>query len=234
MKDVIHKIFSKEIDDSVHNALIKFSRGDFENRYLIEAKKQKEKWSIKTSAEYVNYIVRACLGKVFGELDISGVIVATFNVQEKAQFPIERIKQFMGVKQAVVNTKISPDKIISLMDQFPRAFYALSFVTEKIELKIKAKAPKSAKPPTKGDKEVSVDFLVLKTSDDSIIKDILFDLSVFKEVSGKHTIQINEIILPEGIEDPAELREKAKRKGKVIRILNVDGKEIKSEADFEA
>ncbi|MBI2631928.1 hypothetical protein HYW75_02915 [Candidatus Pacearchaeota archaeon] len=234
MKDVIHKIFLKEFDEDVHSSLVKFSRGDFANRYLIEAKKQKERWLIKTSAEYGNYLVRTCLEKSSNEVEVTGVIVATFNIQDKAQFPIERIKQFMGVKQAVVNTKVSPDKIISLMNEFPKAFYALSFKTDNYELKVKSKAPKSAKPPTKGDKEVSADFCTLKTSDGSIIKDMLFEISNFKEANVKHIIQINEIILPEGIEDPAELREKAKRRGVVIRTLKIDGKEIKSETEFEA
>ncbi|MEK6933274.1 MAG: hypothetical protein AABW75_00170 [Nanoarchaeota archaeon] len=234
MKDVIHKIFLKDFDDVVHSVLVKFSRGTFGNKYILSAKKQKNLWVIKTSAEYVNYIVRACLEKITQEIEVNGVIVATFNIQTKTQFPIERIKQFMGIKQSIINTRVSPDKIISLMNEFPRAFYALSFITDNYELKVKPKAPKSAKPSTKGDKEVSADFCTLKTSDDSIVKDMLFDISDFKEASGRHTIQINDIILPKGIEDPAELREKSKRKGIVKRELIIDGKEVKKEADFEA
>lgn len=234
MTDVIHKIFLKEFDEEVHNSLVKFSKGTFDNKYLIEAKKQKDKWSIKTSAEYTNYLVSACLQRVSGEIDVTGVIVATFNIQDKVQFPIERIKQFMGVKQAVVNTKTTPDKIISLMNEFPKAFYALSFSDAKFQLKIKAKAPKSAKPAASSEKEVSANFCSLKTSDAEIIKDILFDVPNFNEARAKHTILINDIILPKGVEDPAELRKKAKRKGIVKRELVVDGNKSVREAEFEA
>ena len=72
MKNTIAKIFSGETDEEVHSDFIKFSRGIFQDRYLIEGKKQKEKWSIKTSAEFANFFVRRCLEKSPGEINIKG------------------------------------------------------------------------------------------------------------------------------------------------------------------
>ena len=38
--------------------------------------------------------------------------------------------------------------------------------------------------------------------------------------------------MPKGIDDPEEIRRLAKRKGKIIRKVNADGKEIVKEADL--
>lgn len=232
MKNTISSIFSGQISENIHNDFVKFGKGKFENKYLLQGKKQKNQWSIKTGPEFANFLVKKGLEKVTGEIEVSGVIVATFDVQGKAQFPISGVKQFMGVKQAIVQTKTSPQKIISLMDEYPKAFFALSFLNSDFQLKIKAKAPKSAKPSTGGEKQPQADFCSLKTSDVELVRDLFFDNPSFNEVSIRHTLEINEIILPEGISDPVQLREKSQRKGKIIRKAVYDGKEKISEANF--
>ncbi len=234
MESVIKKIFSGISDDSIHGEFIKFSKGVFGNKYLLNAKRQKTGWTIKTSSEYVNTLVRNCLEKISGEIGVTGVIVATFHVGEKAQFPIERVKQFMGIKQAVVNTTTTPGKILSLMDAYPRAFFALSFSTPTATVKTKAKTPKSAKPASGGNKEVAADFCTLKTSDADLIRDLFFDCPDFKEISVNHTITITDIILPKDLSDPVQIREQAKRKGTITRLIKIDGKEMKKEVKFEA
>ncbi len=231
---VLKKIFGGKMDEEVHSDFVKFSRGTFEGRYLIHAKRQKDRWNIKTGAEFANFLVRACLAEVRNDVEVKGAIVATFSVDKEAEFPIEQIKQFMGIKQAVINCKTTADEILRLMDKHPRAFYALSFSTPSSELKIKPKAPKSAKPAAGGDKEATANFCILKTSNKEIIDDLLFGLPDFSEASIKHSIIIKEIIMPKNITDPAQIRESAKRKGTIKRIAKIDGKEIISEANFEA
>jgi hypothetical protein len=234
MKSTLRKIFEKEIDSQVHEEFIKFSKGSFKNKYLIEAKKQKNGWAVKTGSEFANFLVRSCLEKIKGEVKVSGIIVATFNVSTKAEFEVERIKKFMGIQQAVISTTTHPQKILKLMDLFPRAFFALSFSEQNFQLKIKAKAPKSAKPSSGGDKGPSPDFCSLKTDDAQIVKDLLFDCFDAKEVKLNHVLEINEIELPKGISDPVQMREQSKRRGKIIRKLNFDGKEKVTEAEFFA
>ncbi len=262
MQSVIYKIFSKKIDEEVHSEFIKYSEGIFENKYLLEAKKQKEGWAIKTSAEFVNYLVKSCLEKTKGEIEVSGVIVSTFDLRNAMGGyvfdPEEKVKQFMGIKQLVVDTKpspgmvnsiqkfkdgikqlvvdtkTSPERIIELMNKFPRAFYALTFSTPDFQIKTKAKAPKGAKPAAAGEKEVAPNFCSIKTSNNEIVQDLFFDALDFKEIKINHTIQINEIILPKEIGDPAQMREKAIRKGKIIRKLTIDGNKKEKEIDFEA
>lgn len=234
MEHILRTIALGKTNDELHGDFVKYSKGAFENKYLIDAKKQKDAWNIKTGPELANTLVRMCLHKVKEDIDVTGVIVATFDVASKAKFPIDNVKQFMGIKQAVVNTKVSPNKILEMMKEFPRAFYALSFSGNDFVLKIKAKAPKSAKPASGGDKEPKAEFCSLKTSDGEIAKELFFDIPEFKEVNIKHILRINDIELPKGVSDPAQIREKAIRKGILIRIAKVDGKEIVNEYPFSA
>jgi hypothetical protein len=231
---VIQKIFAGKNDGEVHSDFIKYSRGVFEAKYLISAKKQKDRWNIKTGPEFANFLVRECLKEVKGEMEVRGAIIATFDVSKETGFPVVRIKQFMGIKQAIIETKTTPDKIISLMDKFPRAFFALSFSTPNSELKIKAKAPKSAKPATAGGKEPVAEFCSIKTTNQKIADTLLFDLPAFDEVTISHTLNIKEIVLPKNEKDPVKIREGAIRKGTIKRIIKIGEKAHEKEINFEA
>ncbi len=233
MESVLKKIFSGKSDEVVHNEFIKFSRGIFDNRYLIEAKKQKDRWNIKTGYEFANFLVEKCLIKVNGEVDLSGVIVYTGNLSD-SKVPIERIKQFMGVKQYIINTRINTSDVLDLMHKHPKAFYALSFKFDDGELKIKPKAPKGAKPSNKGGGKPKADFCSLKTNDKSIIDDLFFDFPDFNEIQIKHTLKIDEVIIPKGVDDPVQMRKMSKRRGKIIREINAGGQSEKREVEFEA
>mgnify|MGYP001578492134 FL=1 len=231
MNNIIRKISEKNFDESVHNEILKFSKGVFENRYLIEAKKQKDKFSIKTSAEFSNYLVRKCLENESEKIKIMGIIVSTFDLVTEMKFPVENVKKYMGIQQAIINTEVSPEEIIGLMNKYPRVHFGLSFKTKDFELKIKAKAPKSGKPGKKGDEEgPKADFCSLKTSDREIIKDLFFEMDDFKEVKINHTIVIEKIEIPKGESNPIKMRENSIREGKIIRKIDVDGK--KSEKEF--
>ena len=47
---VMKKIFEGVSDNEIHNDFMKFSRGEFKDKYIIEAKKQANKTAIKTTA----------------------------------------------------------------------------------------------------------------------------------------------------------------------------------------
>lgn len=235
MKSIISKIFCGLSDEEIHSEFIKFSKGLFENRYLIEAKKQKEQWAIKTSAEFANFFVRQGLERANSPLHVTGAIISTLDLKKEFEFPIDDIKQYMGIKQYLVDAEIEPSKILKLMNAFPRAFYALSFSLPGYELKIKAKAPKSGKPSNKGNDEgPKADFCTLKTNNKEVIEDLFFDAPSFEEIRIKHSLQITDIVLPKGVSDPKEIREKAQRKGVLKRCVINGGKEAKSEKVFVA
>ncbi len=233
MEFFIKKIFEGNSDNLVHLQFQKFSRGVFKNRAMINAKNSKGRYSVSTTPEYANELVRAA-AEVLGDKKtrVSGVVVSTKDLAGKLRF--KEKKQFQGVKQYVMDEEMSGREIMKLCDDFPESFIALSFNAEGNELKIKAKAPKTGKPSAKGDETPKVDFCRLKTEDRKIINAMIFESQDFKEANVSHDFIIEEIEIPPGIEDPGEMRRLAKRRGKVIRKINIDGKEIVSEKNFVA
>ena len=229
--NIIKKIFDNSIDEDVHRAFVKFGKGSYENKYLLEGKKQKDKWTIKASSEYVNFIVEKCLKNANGKIQFTGAIISTQKID--LDF-VENIKQFMGVKQYLVNTEVDSGKILDLMEKNPKVFFALSFKTPTSELKTKAKTPKSSKPSASGEKEAKADFCTLKTTDKEIIDDLFFENPNFRLIKVKHSFKIDQIIIPKGFTNPEEIREKAIRIGVITREVNVDGKDAKKIAKFEA
>ena len=139
----------------------------------------------------------------------------------------------MGIKQYIIDKHMSGHEIVNLIEKLPKAFFALSFSGKGDVLKIKPKAPKSAKPKTKGEKP-KPDFCKLTTSDESIAKDFIFEKHDFKEAEISHDFIIKEILIPQGEKDFAVAREKAKRKGIIVRRAEIDGVKTAVEKEFEA
>lgn len=228
----IKKIFDKEVDESVHLQFQKFSKGEFVDRAIIEVRKTGKGYSIKTSAEFANELVRAMAEKLGDEkTKVTGAIVSTQDLTGELEFKDK--KQFQGVKRYLIDSEMSGNEIINLLDKFPKNFFALSFSVMDDVLKIKAKAPKSGKPG-KGDEKPKADFCSLKTSDDSIGKSFVFEKDNFKKAEISHTFFIESLVMPEGEKDFAKIREMAKRKGKVVRVAEIDGVASERTAEFVA
>lgn len=233
---IIKKIFDGDFDDSVHNDFVKFSRGEFKDKYLIDGKKQATKWAIKTGPEFANNFVYNALKNVNGEIAIKGIIVSTLDLADEIPFKIDKVGNFQGIRKNQINTTVNPEDVIKLIEKYPKVFFALSLKTDDIDLKIKAKAPKSGKPG-KGDEDAKADFCTIKTSNEEVIKPLFFDCGTnFKEISINHTIKVQDIVYPENMEQlkPAEIREQSKRKGVLVRKVTIDGKEKVTEAEFVA
>ena len=228
----IKKMFDGKIDEFVHIQFQKFSKGEFKNRALIQAKNSAGKYTLNTTYEFANEFVRDMAEKLGNsKATVTGAIVSTNDLSGEVEFQSK--KQFMGVKQYGINKEMTGKEIISLLDKLPKAFFALSFKTEDSELKIKAKAPKSAKPSTKGDEIPKADFCKLITTDKKYVMEFVFE-GDFKKAEINHIFVINDIIAPKGETDFARIRELAKRKGQIIRNATIDGKLIKKETEFEA
>ena len=231
----IKKIFDNQIDNSVHLQFQKFSRGEFKNRALIEAKKSKPGYKIKTSAEFANELVKI-MAKKLGErkTNVTGAIISTSDLKNEIKF--KEIKQFQGVKRYLIDNEMSGKEILELLEKFPKTFFALSFSVDEDVLKIKPKSPKSGKSG-KEKEEIKVDFCSLKTSDSEIGKSFVFEKPDFNDALIKHVFLIEKIEIPNELKnskDFAMVREKSKRAGKIIRIANIDEKEEKREKEFSA
>lgn len=232
---VIKKVFDGVFDEEVHIAFLKFGRGLYRNKYLLEGKKQAKNWSIKTGAEYANFLVRNCLDGI-DSIKVDGVIVSTLDLKDEITFELKKVSNFQGVRKHVVSTEVNSKEVFDLMDKYPKAFFALSFKGKDFALKIKPKAPTSGKPGKEKEGEPQADFCSLKTNNEKMIEMLFFDVGSFDKVRISHDIKITDIIYPSDMANlkPAEIREKAKRKGVLKRIIDADGKVSESSADFVA
>ncbi|MBI2628550.1 hypothetical protein HYW74_00510 [Candidatus Pacearchaeota archaeon] len=237
MDSFIKKVFDGKTDNLVHMQFQKFSKGEFRDKALVSVNKIGNRFSIGTTYEYANELVRSAAEKLKNgeKTKVTGVIVSTRDL--KGQLEFDNIKQFMGVKQYIINHELSKEEILGICDKFSTSFIGLSFSAGDTELKIKAKAPKSAKPSTSSDKAPSADFCKLKTLDIELVRDLLFDVTNFesiKKIFIRHDFIITDIDIPKNEKDPAKMREMAIRKGKIIRKIDIDGRETLKEIKFEA
>ncbi|MBM3228788.1 hypothetical protein FJZ20_02815 [Candidatus Pacearchaeota archaeon] len=234
----ITKIFQGKSDSLVHIQFQKFGRGEFKNKALIIAKRIKNIISISTTADFANELVYFCakkLGK--NRTNVTGAIVSTSDLKNFLE--IKDIKQFQGVKRYIIDKEMSGDEILLLLEKFPKAFFALSFNVpgNSLSLKIKPKAPKSAKPSTKEDKKLPADFCKITTEDNNLAEDFVFEKPFFKKAEISHTYLIKEIEIPESLkksDDFLKIREESKRKGEIIRIAEIDGEKIEKRINFSA
>jgi len=240
MDSFIKTIFEdKEKDELVHSQFIKFSKGEFPNRAMIRGKNTNNKYTISTTAEYAKELILTLAEKLGGQSTlVTGAVISALDLDG---FDYKEKKMAMGVRKYMIEKEMTGDEIIDLCNKIEKAFFALSFSTSDTDLIIKPKSPKSAKGSSSSknpDKKAKIDFIKIKTTDKELISTLLLDNEInsnFKKIEIKHDIQITDIIIPDGeIEDFAKIRELAKRKGKIIRKIDIDGNEEVKETDFEA
>ncbi len=94
----IKKIFDGKIDEYVHIQFQKFSKGEFRNRALINARRTGKKYTISTTAEFANELVKWAAEKLGnGKTQITGAIISTSDLKEELDFT--NIKQFQGLSK---------------------------------------------------------------------------------------------------------------------------------------
>lgn len=232
----IKKVQEKNFDESVHLQFLKFSKGEFKNRALVEAKNSNGNYTIKTSAEFANELVKDLAEKLGNnKTKVTGSIIGTNDLKGILEF--KKISQFQGVKNYSIEMEMSGTEIINLINKFPKNFFALSFTVGTDILKIKPKAPKSGKPGTKGDETPKIDFCNLKTNDKKIVESFVFEGSDFKNAKIIHDFLITSIEVPAELktsEDFALIREKSKRIGKILRKTEIDGNKTQKELELRA
>ena len=231
----IKKIFENQVDEKVHAQFTRYGKGTFEDKALLDIHVQTKKVKIKTSPEFTNELVEFLANTIEEKTQVKGIIFSTKNLTEESNIEFQEIKNAMGVKKHMINQELTKEQILEAVEKFPHASINLSFKTNKGELKVKEKAPKSGKSG-KGDKTPKADYCVFTTEDRSILEDYAFDIKEsFKKAFINHTFIIEDIEIPEEfVNDFSQARLKGIRKGKIIRKLNIDEKEIEKETNFEA
>jgi hypothetical protein len=233
----IKKVVDGKSDEITHVQFQKFSKGEFRDRGIIEAKKQGgEKYTIKTSAEFSNDLVKVVAEKLGEEkTKVKGAIVSTSDLTGEVEFKDK--KQFQGVKRYLIDNEMSGKEILNLLEKLPKTFFALTFNAGENQLKIKPKAPKSGKPGKESEDGPKADFCALKTKDKSIAESFIFEKPNFTEAKINHTFFIDKIVIPDELKQEKDfslIREKALRSGRILRKAIIDGQTTEKEYEFEA
>ncbi len=229
----VKKLVEKKIDDKVHKQFIRFGKGEYHGRFLLSLRKAKM-IKTKTSFEFANDLVLLVSG--FGNCMVSGIALSKNNISDvmsknNIEGNSETKKGGLYYENDIPNQKMTGEQLRILEEN--SYFSLLDVEGEGFKLKIKKKLPK----PGKSEDKIDDKFCQLEADEkfySKLKEDLFWDVPDAKKISVKHSVIVSGIISPEGEKDFAKIREIAKRKGKIIRIIDIDGKEIKKEIDFEA
>lgn len=224
-------------DKQVHDQFVRFGKGVYENRAVLRMQRS-TKIKLKGSFEWVNDFV-VLVSELNENVRFSGVILNKEEIAELSEFPKKK-------KSGLVQYDVQ-DMESRQVREIEEKVYAMLLDVETadntLSLKIKKKLPKPGK--SSGGK-VDDKFCQLEAElrHWPIIKEA-FMLPECKKAKVSHIYNIGEIILPEmggeGEEreektqekDFAKIREMAKRKGRIIRKMEVDKQERREEKEFE-
>lgn len=217
MESFIKRIWQGNGEEA-HYQFVRFSKGRFEGRAVLNLHKT-SKIKLKGSFEWANDFVN--LANELEDMKFSGVVLS------REELELENEKKKKAIFQYDV-FDIDSEKI----NEIKNKAYALllSGEGEGIILKIKKKLPK----PGKSEKKIDDKFCQLELDLkywDKVREAFMFPEG--KKFKVSHIFEINEIILPEGEKDFEKIRLLAKRKGKIIRKLEIDKKESEEEKEFE-
>ena len=218
MESFLKKVVAGKNDTESHRYFIRFGKGQYNRRFLMSLNVGK-RVKVKTSFELANDLVKLA-GEIDGKLKFSGKILSKNNIAGMG-----------GRKKAGVFVYEVSDASLS---EYPNSYYyLLDASSEDVILKCKKALPK----PGKNEEKIDDGFCSLELDLKYLpqIKDMLFwDSPEGKKTIIEHDLIITDIELPKGEKDPAKQRELAIRRGKIVRRMNVDGKDLNKEYEMNA
>ena len=222
MECFIKKIFQDNVDEQVHSQFVRFGKGTYMGRGILSIWKT-SKVKLKGSFEYANDFVSLVLE--LGDVKFSGVLMS------KEPLSLDNGKKKKGLFVYEVSELNS-----SIIKELKDKVYVMLLDAEEegIKLKIKKKLPK---PGKSGEKKIDDKFCQLEADlkfYPQIKETFFWDIPEAKKIKASHTYEITGLKMPENEKDFEKIRLLTKRIGKIIRKLEVDGKEIIKEKELEA
>ncbi|MFH0832032.1 MAG: hypothetical protein V1886_04185 [archaeon] len=228
----IKRIWLKESDNAIHSQFVRFSRGTFENRAAISASRNPARIKVSGTFELANDFI--ILVSELADVKFSGLVSSKIDLDEI--FARNRVKADVKKKKGLFAYEVENLSSRTVHEIRDKAYsMLLDAESPEVTLKMKKKLPK---PGKSGKNKVDDKFCILEADakfSKQLHDDFLFDLPLeFKKAKISHTFIISEVILPSGEKDFDLMRLNAKKKGKIIRKTEVDGKLSQQEKDFEA
>lgn len=236
-------------DEITHKQFRRFGKGVFNKKAMIQAKKTKDGFNIKTTFEYLDGILLYLAENFEGDVEVSGTIQGASDLEGKAKkFGLTgEKKNVMGVKKLKLNSaKLNASKLKDMLNEFKDEFLLLSISGKDFSMVSKEGLPKpggkAEKDEEEGGKEVKdkIDFCKIECKNSEfasgLIKELLFDVNKdFKNVTVKHSFLIDGFDIPkEYANDPAKARQYALRVGTIKREVDIDGSLVNNEFKLQA
>lgn len=215
----IKKIFVKKEDDRVHQQFVRFGKGDYKNKAVVNLWKT-AKVKLYGGFEYANDF--ALLASEF-KTNFSGIVIS----KENLGFPGKK-------KAGLFVSEISNLPAEKIKEIYDKCYYLLLDADGEISLKTKKKLPK---PGKSAEAKVDDKFCQIETDLNlySKIKSGFFwDIPECKKARASHEFIITDLIMPKDEKDFEQIRLKTKRKGTLIRKLEIDGNSEEKKIGFEA
>lgn len=221
----IKQIVNGQVDEATHKKMARYGKGEYE-RGLLLIKKGKKDLKIKASWDWANDLFGLIAEKIKKDTEVKGKIIAARDFE--SELGIEASFSKWGkLYTAEITTILSPEQMKSIYEKFGGDFLLLNVKSDNLKLSVKNKIPK---PGGKIKENFCSATLPLDTLDEFAFD---FDQN-FSEANIVNKFVITEIIIPKEYEnDFAMARAMAKRKGKLVRIITVDGKNLEKEYSME-
>lgn len=222
MECFIKKIFIDRIDEQTHRQFVRFGKGTFSGRAALNLQKSTS-IRLRGSFEFVNDF--SLLAAELSDAKFSGIVLSKKEIPELSRFPEKKKPGIFEYDIYEINSEI----IKAIQDKV--YYMLLDAEAEGILLKMKKKLPKISKS---GELKIDDKFCILEADLKywEKIKDF-FMLPDCKKAKISHTYIIEEIIMPENEKDFERIRELARRKGRIIRSLEIEGQKKQEERGFE-
>ena len=219
MSCFIKRIFEGNADESVHRQFVRFSRGSFAGRAALSLAK-KEGIKLGGSFEFTNDF--SIFVAENSDSKFSGIILS----RSKLDLPGKEKNGIFSYNVENIDSK----KILEIKD----VAYSMLLDAEGngISLKMKKKLPK---PGKSGELKIDDKFCILECDLKfwSKLKEF-FMLPECSKFKVHHTYIVEDVIVDKNEKDFVKMRETAKKKGKIIRKMVIDGKEANEEKGFLA
>ena len=137
----IKKIFQNQIDESVHKQFIRFSKGKYENKAIINIKKG-QKIKITTSFELATDLI-IFITSLATKFKVQGILLT------KNQISGIDGKKKKGFYEYKIEKEISSEELKNFASESYYALFDCLSQDNSIELKTKKKIPKPGKSKTK-------------------------------------------------------------------------------------
>jgi len=222
----IKQIAQGKPDDTVHKKLARYGKGEYDRGLLLITKGKKD-LKIKASWDWANDLFGIIADHIKKTAEIKGKIIAPRDFKSELNME-SSFSKWGKMYTAEIEATLNAEQIKSIYEKFKNDFLLLNVKSDDFKLNVKNSIPK---PGGKVKENFCSATLPLEDLDE-----FAFDFDTnFSQAKITNKFVITDLVVPKQYEkDFAMARAMAKRKGKLVRVITVDGKELKKEYNMEA